>query len=64
MLQKCNNALLANDNILFLNEDFNKFTIIANQRHILAVDLDKINLDNDDFDGDKKNFMALFMDGV
>ena len=64
MLQKFNNALLANDNILFLNEDFNKFTIIANQRHILAVDLDKINLDNDDFDGDKKNFMALFMDGV
>ena len=64
MLQKCNNALLANDNILFLNEDFNKFTIIANQRHILAVDLDKINLDNDDFDRDKKNFMALFMDGV
>ena len=64
MLQKFNNALLANDNILFLNENFNKFTIIANQRHILAVDLDKINLDNDDFDGDKKNFMALFMDGV
>ena len=30
-------ALLANDNILFFNEDFNKVAIIANQRHILAV---------------------------
>ena len=37
MLLKFDNALLANDNILFFNEDFNEVTIIANQRHILAV---------------------------
>ena len=29
------------------NEDFDKVTFIANQRHILPVDLDKTNLDND-----------------
>ena len=33
--------------IYFYNEDFDKVTFIANQRHILPVDLDKINLDND-----------------
>ena len=38
--------------ILFFNDDFIKVTFFANQRHILAVDLDKINLDNDDFDED------------
>ena len=33
------------------NEDFNKVRFISNQRHILAVDLDEINLDEDcDFD--------------
>ena len=38
--------------ILLFNKDFIKVTFFANQRHILAVDLDKINLDNDDFDED------------
>ena len=33
--------------ILFYNEDFDKVTLIAKQRHIVAVDIDKINLDND-----------------
>ena len=47
MLQKFDKVLLAADKILVFNEDFNKVTFIANQRHILAVDLDKINLDND-----------------
>ena len=40
------NALHTNDDILFYNEDFDKVTFIANNRHILVVDLDKINLDN------------------
>ena len=39
MLEKLNNALHANDDILFYNADFDKVTFIANQRHILAVDL-------------------------
>ena len=47
MLRKFDKVLLAADKILVFNEDFNKVTFIANQRHILAVDLDKINLDND-----------------
>ena len=45
--------------LLFFNEDFDKVTFIANQRHILGVDLDKINLENDNnFDEDKRNFMV------
>ena len=47
MLEKCDNSLHANDDILFYNEDFNKVTFIANKRHILAVELDKITVDND-----------------
>ena len=40
MRENFNNALRADDDIYF-------FKVIANQRHILAVDLDKINLDED-----------------
>ena len=46
MLGKFDNTLHANDDILFYNEDCYKVTFIANQKHILAVDLEKINLDN------------------
>ena len=55
MLEKFHNALLANDDILFLKEDFNKVKFIANQRHALAVDFDEIvlyednNFDEDDY---------------
>ena len=51
MLENFDNALHANDDILFYNEDFDKVTFIANQKHILAVDLDKINLESN-FDED------------
>ena len=38
---------------LFYNDYFDKVIFIANQRHILAVDLYEINLDNDNnFDKD------------
>ena len=47
MLEKLDNALHANDDILFYNEDFDKVTLFACHRHILAVDLDKVNLDDD-----------------
>ena len=33
-------------NIVFDKEGFDKVTFIANERHILAVNLDKLNLDN------------------
>ena len=53
MVEKFDNASRANDDILFYNEDFDKVTFISSQRHILAVDLDKINLHNDNnFDED------------
>ena len=46
ILQKFDNALHANDDILSYNEDFDKVTF-------LAVVLDKVNLDNDNnFDDD------------
>ena len=47
MLEKLDNALHANDDMLFYNEDFDKVTFIANQTNNFAVDLDKVNLDND-----------------
>ena len=46
MLEKFDNALLTNHDILFYNADFDKVTFIANQRHILAVD----DLDENDRD--------------
>ena len=46
VLEKLGNALHANDDVLFYNEDFGKVTFIANQKHTLAVDLEKVNLDN------------------
>ena len=60
MLEKFDNALKAHDDILFYNEDFHKVTFIANQRHIPAVDLDKINFDNDNnFDEDYPNTIII-----
>ena len=47
MIKQLDNALHGSDDILVYNEDFDKVTFIANQRHILAVDLYKTNLDND-----------------
>ena len=47
LLEKFDHALGTNDGILFYNEDLDKVTFITEQRHILAIDLDKINLDHD-----------------
>ena len=47
MLEKFDNALFANNDMRFYDENFDKVEFIANQRHILAVDLDKINIHND-----------------
>ena len=48
----CDKAVAYSD-IFYYNEDFDKITFIATHRHILAVNLDKINLDNDNsFDED------------
>ena len=56
IFERLDNTLHAKDDILFYNENFEKVTFIANQRHILAIDLDKINLDNDNnFDEDDRD---------
>ena len=46
--------------IYFFYEDFNKVTIFANQMVILAVDLDKIVLDDDDNDLLMKMILILY----
>ena len=43
VLANFDNALHANVDILFYNEDVDKVRFIANQRHFLSVDFDKIN---------------------
>ena len=45
MLEKFDNVLHANDNMLFYNEELDKVTFIAHQKHIFAVDLKKANLE-------------------
>ena len=44
IIEEIDNALHADDDILFYNEDFDSSHM---QKHILAADLDKIQLDND-----------------
>ena len=39
----------ANEDIVFFDGDFSKVPFFANQMVILGVDLDKINLDNENF---------------
>ena len=39
-------TLHGNDDTSLHNEGFDKVTFISNQRHVLPVDLDKINLDS------------------
>ena len=50
MFEKIDNTSHANDDIFFYNEDFDKVTFIANQRHILTADLDNNIFDEDDPD--------------
>ena len=52
MLQKSGKPMHANNDMVFYNEDSDKVTFITNQRHILAVDLDKSDLDDNNFDED------------
>ena len=54
MLEKFHDALLANDDRFFFEENVSKVTFFANEMGILDVDLDKINLDdhNNFYEGD------------
>ena len=49
MTEKTDNALQTNDDILLQNDNFDKFTFIADRRHFLAVNLDQNTLGNDTF---------------
>ena len=60
-LENFHDALLANDDILFFYEDFNKVLFFANQMVILAVELDKIVLDHDDNDLLMKMILILLL---
>ena len=53
ILEKLDNALHANNDILFYNEDFKKVIFLALQGHIVAADIDKIKLGKDN------NFYAI-----
>ena len=52
MIKKLDDALFANDYIIFINEDFNNVTFFGGEMSILRVDLYKINLDDVNFDED------------
>ena len=61
MLEKFHNVLHNNDDILFYNEDFDKVTFIANKKHIFAVDLEKINLDNNFNENDPDTIIHIIL---
>ena len=46
MLEKLDNLLHANDDVLFYNEDFDEVLFIVCERHTHAADLNKVNIDN------------------
>ena len=47
MLEKFHDVLLVDDDILFFDEDFSKFSSFVNDMGILGVEIDQINLDDD-----------------
>ena len=56
MPEKFQDALNANDDILFFDEDFSKVTFFPNEMGILDVYLNEINLDDDNnFDEDDRD---------
>ena len=60
MLEKFHDALNANEDILFSDEDFSKVTFFANQMVILGPDLGEINPDEDNnFDKDDETIIYV-----
>ena len=52
MIKKLHNALLADDDILFFDEDSGNVIFSSDEMGIFSVDLNNINLDNVNFDKD------------
>lgn len=46
MIKKAYDALFANDDIIFFDEDFGSVTFFDNEINTLCVDLDEINFDD------------------
>ena len=58
MIKKLFNVLYANENILYFNEDFGNVVFSFNEKGILNIDLNNINLDNN-FDEDDPDIIIL-----
>ena len=52
MIKRLNDALFANDDIIFINKDSNNITFSLSFTLTLSVDLDQIHPDDVDFDED------------
>ena len=52
MIKNLDNALFANDDIIFLKENSNNVTVFGHKMDILSVDLNNSNLDGVNFDED------------
>ena len=52
MIKKLLTALFTDDNMLFFNEDSDDFIVFCNERDILSVYHNKINLDDINYDED------------
>ena len=58
MIKKLFNVLYANENILYFNEDFGNVVFSFNEKGILNIDLNNINLGNN-FDEDDPDIIIL-----
>ena len=52
IIKKLDDALFVNDDIIFMNKDSNNITFFGGDIGVLSVDLDKIYLDDVNFDED------------
>ena len=60
MIKKLDGDLFSNDNIIFVNEDFNYVTFFSDEMGILSVDLNNVNLDDVNFDeGDPETIIHV-----
>ena len=52
MIKRLDYSLFVNSDIILIKENFNNLTIFCGEMDILSVDLDKINIDDTNFDED------------
>ena len=59
MIKNLDNALFANDHIIFINEASGDVTFYHDEMGILSVDLNNINLDDVNFDDDPEKMLGV-----